>query len=113
MKDYFMLLKHNLILTSKIADLLWAMDSESFSDEIRERGLIIGTCLTAIQMIISIVVIAIMITVSLFAYQISWLIMTIRKLIGKPFTYNDIININEQTDNCIKYIDDELNKYYK
>ena len=113
MKKYFKSLKHNLTIVSKIADILWALGIECIRNEIRHRGFIIGIILAPIMMISSIGVIVILIIATFIAYPIVCIYLTIRELIGRPFTYNDKIYWSKQEECCNNNIDDWLNKYYK
>ena len=113
MKYYILALKNNLTLIGKIADICWAEDIECFHAEVCERGLIIGTFLTIVQMAISISVITLLIICALITYPIISMYSVIRDLVGKPITYEEDIYWDKMTEYCLKYIDDELDKHYK
>ena len=113
MREYFMLLRDNLIRIGKLADVLWAINCEHFHDEVSNRKPVIGTFLTAILILMSVAVIAILIVFSTLAYFIVHIYIIVRRLIGKPLTNKDVINFRNRAEDCDNRIDDTLNKYYK
>lgn len=113
MREYFMLLKDNLIRIGKIADVFWAMNCEYFRDKVNDRRPVIGIILTAILMIVSVAVVAILIMFSTLAYFVVHIYIIVRRIIGKPLTNKDVINFRKRAEDYDNRIDDELNKYYK
>lgn len=113
MREYFMLLRDNLIRIGKLADVLWAINCEHFHDEVSNRKPVIGTFLTAILILMSVAVIAILIVFSTLAYFIVHIYIIVQRLIGKPLTNKDVINFRNRAEDCDNRIDDTLNKYYK
>lgn len=113
MREYFMLLKDNLIRIGKLADVLWAINCEYFHDEVSNRKPVIGTILTAILILMSVAVIVILIVFSTLAYFIVHIYIIVRRLIGKPLTNKDVINFRNRAEDCDNRINDTLNKYYK
>lgn len=113
MKYYILALKNSLTLIGKYADICWAESIEYFNAEVCKRGLIIGSFLTIVQMMVVIIFMALLIIWSLIAYPVISIYEIIRNLIGKPITYEEDIYWDEMTEYCLKYIDDELDKHYK